>query len=366
MRFSCSTFDLRRAIDLAGRAPPAIGQTPYLRLTAAGSRLAVTAGAPTLQITANSPAEVKDAGAIALPARLLSDVLRVTVSDEVSADLRARTNDLVLRCGEDETTLRAFDPELLAIASPITGGLRLLLPQEQLARAIDEVVFVSIPDASSAPSGIQIECDGAIFRATAASRERAGWSEVSLEVEQTPFAVLVPPRALTELARFPLMDDESSVEIVVDRGRAVDFVTSVATLRTGVVAASLPNVAARVPTGWESRGRCNRAEFLREVELATLFAAQEARPVTLELRAGLIAVGASSGEVGGHAGRVRASIEGREARVSLHGEHVAQVLGALRDEEVIFEVSKEPRPVVIRAPERPGFLHLMGPLAIEP
>ena len=87
MKFTCSTASLNQAIARVSLAVSPKSTLPALEgilVTAKNNTLTLVGYNLELGITATLPAQVQEEGSIAIPAKLFSEIVRKTVSDEIS------------------------------------------------------------------------------------------------------------------------------------------------------------------------------------------------------------------------------------------------------------------------------------------
>lgn len=357
MKFRCDWSALREAVEFTAHVVPP--QSSYLSITADAGALTIRGGTPALQVTVVVLATVDEAGARAVALRPWVELVKLEEAAELRGSLEGRAQDLVVRLRGDRTTLRTFDPDLLAFAPPMASAPLASLDRPQLQRVIRDVLFINDPVAYGA---IELRVTDSRLRLASASRTRAAWSEVPL-VEATRGAgtVLVPRQTFEQVARAPVGEDPARVTIEPDR--AVEFRLGAVTIRSGLLATEFPPVGPLEK--WEGRtsAAIDRAALLEEVQFAQVFAEGDA--VQLQFGPQGLRVNARSGSIGDHRGVVAAEVSGLPQQAVFTCGHLLEVLRALDDETLELSLSEPLRPAIIRVPSRPGFGHVLGVMNVS-
>lgn len=357
MKFHCGWSALRRAVEFTAHVVPP--QSNYLVIAAGGDALTIRGGASALQVAVVVPATVDEPGARAIALRPWVELLKLEEAAELQGSLEGRAQDLVVRLRGDRTTLRTFDPDLLAFSASMASAPIAAVDRTQLRHVIRDVLFIDDPGAYAA---IELRVTSSRLRLASASRTRAAWSEMPLAANaRGASTVLVPRQTFEQVARAPVGEDPAQVTIELDR--AVEFVLGAVTIRSGLLATEFPPVGP--PENWARRTSAviDRAALLEEVQFAQVFAEGDA--VQLQFGPHGLRVNARSSAIGDHRGVVAAEVSGQPQEAVFTCGHLLEVLRALDDETLEISLSEPLRPAIVRVPSRPDFGHVLGVMNIS-
>src|SRR5206468_1698195 len=147
--------------------------------------------------------------------------------------------------------------------------------------------------------------------------------------------IILPARAMTELARV-MSDEDESLRINVTPNRSqVLFSLANVQLVSRLIEGTFPNYRQIIPTKHTTRVVVNTKEFLGATKIASFFARDSANIVRLqatpgeELAPGKLTVAATAAEVGDTVGGIDAAVEGDEAQIAFNAKYLTDVLSVL-------------------------------------
>jgi DNA polymerase-3 subunit beta len=131
-----------------------------------------------------------------------------------------------------------------------------------------------------------------------------------------------------------------------------------------------PDIAKIIPTGHGTRAVVNTKAFLGAVRIASFFARDSANIVRIafapggESQPGQLSVSAQSAEVGGNQSEIEASVEGQPVEIAFNAKYLMDILGVLRSDQVVYDVTTPSSPGVIRPVDDTDFTHVIMPMHI--
>ena len=329
-------------------------------------------------------ARIEEEGAIAVPAHLLLELVKGWPAEVISLDVEDQL--LHIRCGRFKAHLNGLSADEFPIVPDFPSDAQMDMDAELLRRMIKQVAFAAAEDEPSRPvlNGVLFtlgaQCtmtatDGyrlSVYSSEVPRREESptGMSgeEGQAEAEDASVQVIVPARALTELAR--LCTGEEPVVMAVAEGDRIFFQHQGVMLTSQLIAGHFPDIQQVVPTGWKTRVEVDRTALLQAVRMAGVLAEGKAIRLSFTpedpLRQGLVTV-AGSGEVGEHVGEIEARVEGEGLSLALAAGYLSAPLSCLDADRVVLEGNSPTCALVIRpsGDEKENYLHLMMPLHLQ-
>jgi DNA polymerase-3 subunit beta len=385
MRVSCLQENLKRGLAVVGRAVASRSTLPItgnILLATDEGRLRLAATNLEIGITCWIGAKVEGEGAIAVPAKLLSEFVGVLPNDRIDLSLTGKV--LRLKCARFEARINGQDADdfpLVATWQTVVDGasrdgevVTVMVEAEALQEAISQVVFAAATDDSRPVlAGVltQISEEEITFAAADGFRlsvrrlpflERAGEGTVE---------VIIPARALAELGRV-LSDHDDPVQVAVPRGKGqVLFHLTSIDLVSQLIQGNFPNYAQLVPQDYASRVVVNTEEFLAATRPAAIFARDSNGIVRLEmfpgedLAPGKMIIRARAEELGDNQGEIDAIVEGEEARIAFNAKYLTDVLSVIATPQVALETKSPSSPGVVRPVGEDRYTHVIMPMFVQ-
>lgn len=361
MRFRLEQARLAEGLRTVGRAVSTKNLIPVLSgiyLAAGGDGLTLRASDLELTVETTVPAEVVEEGAVVLPGRFLSDLVRRLPAGlvEVAVDLRSAT--ALLTCEEAEYAVHGFSAEQFPV-EPATGGkpgleaeagaLRTLLRETSFATGSDE----------SRPwfTGVFLSVEGPRMLAMATDAAVLAFSEIPVHnPEDLRFSVILPGRSVGELTR--LLSEESGRCSVVPLQNLFQFRSGAVTVTSRLMEGQYPDFRRLMPAQWRAAVRMERQRLLEACERGGLVARDGA--VRLEASAAGLQLAARTPEVGRVCERIPAAVGGEPFEVGLNVRYVLEGLRSMEAPEVVMEYADRNSAVRFRTgSEATGFFAVL-------
>src|SRR4051794_31716455 len=378
MRLTCLPEKLNEGLATVGRVVAPRSTLPVLGnvlLQTEGGQLKLAATNLELTVICWVGAKVEEEGSITLPARLLQDYVGLLSAGEpLQFELKAKKAHL--SCGRFEANISGIDAEEFPAIPSVSGGTSLKLPAPKLKEAIAQVVFAAAADDSRPVlAGVLMTVSGGKLTLAAADGFRLAVRKVDLgDVDVPDLSMIVPAKALTEVARGLPSDDEVEVEIAVTADSSqVLFRHRQAEIVSRLIEGQFPDFNRIIPRESKTRVTLQTADFLRATKAAQVFARDNSMIVRLNLvpaeggdeALGRVTVAATSAEIGDNTGDVDASVEGEAMQVAFNGRYLRDALEALDAQQAFLEVTGPASPGLIRPASGPnGYIQVIMPMHV--
>ena len=389
MRVVCLQENLAKGLSIVNRAVSSrttlpILQNVLLRAEAPG-RLKLSATNLDVAINCWVAAQVEEEGATTVPARLLTDFVNTLTAGPIQMELSVRTQTLHLVADRTEANFRVTDAADFPVIPTGDGQPSLAIPPATLRQMIQQVTFAASTDESRPTlTGVYINTDGDRLVFVATDGYRLALRAVSVEQVPEEVGVIVPARALNEVARMLADADEehpATLSVTGERNQVIFQVQGKGTheskgafqqaeLITQIIDATYPNYKAIIPTTWATRTVLNTQEFHQVIRRAYLFAREASNIIRLRIQPGepgTVAVHASSPDYGEHRAELDAMVEGEAIELAFNGRYLLDVLQVLDTPQMVLETTQPTRPGVIR-PVGTGpdeFVYVLMPMNVR-
>lgn len=375
MKLSCLQENLNRGLSVVGRAVATRTTLPITNnvlLATDQSRLKLVATNLEMAISHWIGAKVEKDGEITVPARLLTEFINSLPNDKVNVNLSSG-KVLELKCARFEARISGVDAKDFPPIPKVDEGIVTKVEVEALRQGINQVVFAAASEESRPVlTGVDAQFEGDLVTLAAADGFRLAVYKLPLaKPVKEKTEVIIPARTLSELNRL-IGDDEETIDITINPNKSqVLFRLKNTELVSQLVQGNFPQYAQLIPQSYNSRVIVDVGEFLRATRTASIFARDGSGIVRLvvtpgsELTPGKLQVSARSEELGDDVGELDATIEGEPAKIAFNGKYLTDVLGVLREQQVVLETTNPSSPGVIRPVGVDNYIHVVMPMFVQ-
>ena len=216
MHCVCRQDLLNTALGHAARAVSsrAVGEMlKGLLLECKGDALTVTGNDLEMGIVAVVPADIKEAGAVVLDARMIGEMVRRAPGEEVEISVNERYMAHV-ECGASVFDVTALPAENYPVLPEVSGLRALTLPQAALKRLLGMTLFsVSDAETKHIHTGVLFDAEPERLTLVALDGHRLALSHVPREGGEEAFSAVLPAVSLRELERMLESDEEAGVTL---------------------------------------------------------------------------------------------------------------------------------------------------------
>ncbi len=334
-------------------------------------RLRLSATNLELGITCWIPAQIAEEGSVTIPARTLVDLVSTFPPDAVVMTLNEHTQTLNLVCNSSVHDIKGIDAQDFP-PMPVTDpdeGIELNLAD--FKEMILQVVFAaSSEDARPALQGVKMDVvDNQItLAATDGFRISVRKEALSSPVDQD-IAIIIPARAMTELARI-FSEVDKSVRMIVPKGRGqVIFRLNDAELASQLIDSNYPDYKAIIPKSAKTKTIVSTPALLKACKQAEVIAREGTNIVRLNIQPedggpGKIEISALAEEMGQSEIPVEANVEGSGLLIAFNVRFLLDVLEVIHSPNVALETNANNSPGVIRPMGDQDFVHVIMPMHI--
>ena len=377
MKLACLQENLKRALATVGHAIPSKSTLPVLSnvlLSADAGRLKLAATDLELAISCSLSARIETAGAVTVPARLLSDYVGALPNEPLALSLDVRTQTLALDCARFAASIKGIEAEEFPLIPTLTDReATTQLPAKLLREVIGQVAFAAATnDTRPILAGVLIRLNDKNATFAAADGFRLAVHTVELPQPLTePLEVVVPARALIELARV-ICDVEGSVTITVTpSGGQIVFSTDTLELVARLIDGRYPDIERIIPSRSATRTVLERPALLKAIKLARLFASASFNIVRLTFApsadgaSGKLTISANAAEVGDNTGVLEARISGEGGQIALNVAFLADAINAIPTPQIALETQTPQSPGVLKPVDGAGATQIIMPMTVR-
>jgi DNA polymerase-3 subunit beta len=374
MKVTVLQENLARGLGIVSRAVSPRSTLPVLSnilIASDEGRLRLSATNLELGITCWIPARIEQDGSTTVPARTFSDLVNTLPGDQVMLSLHSQTQTLNVRGGTSTNDIKCIDAqEFPPLPVPdLEGAVQLNVAD--FREMIQQVAFAASTDeARPVLMGVLVQVEKDKLTMAAADGFRLSVSKAALSAPASaPVSVIVPARALTELARIA-SDGEESISMAIPKGRGqVVFRVKDIELVSQLIDGAFPDYQQIIPRKHTSRTLVSTAALLKACKQAEIFAREGSNVARLniktadgDLKPSEVEITAASEETGKNETIVEATVDGSGVLIAFNVKFLREALEVIKTPNVVLETSAANAPGVIRPVGDEQFLHVIMPM----
>ena len=373
MKLSCLQENLAKGLSIVGRAVSTRSTLPVLGnvlLATDTGRLRLSATNLEVVITCWIGAKVLEDGEITVPARTFADLVNALPQERVDLNLQAETNTINVDCARTTANIRGIAATEFPLVPEPDEENRIRLETKVFKEMISQVTFAAATD-DTRPilTGVSTRFEGntMTMAATDGFRLSVRNAEFPGFVEE-PVSVIIPARALSELAR--IVDPEVEhifVSLPTDRNQIIfdmDNIVMVSQLIEG----SFPDYTPVIPNKHMTRSVIGTAAFLKACRTADIFARDSNHTARVrvepgdELQPGHAVISATSSETGDNVAQIDANVVGDPIEIAFNVKYMTDVLNVIDSPQVALETTRATEPGVVKPVGSEEFFHIIMPM----
>ena len=258
-----------------------------------------------------------------------------------------------------------------AIPDLVDGQKALVkIAKADFVTAINRVAFAAAKDdIKPVLTGIKVEIEGNTISFIGTDGFRLSKQSVKIEKASEDKNILVPVRALEELAHIvsDLDSEDDFVEFYVlsDRNQIL-FRFGEVDLISRLIDGEFPEYRQIIPTGYKTRSEINKTDFTNSLKVINIIARSVlGNKMILDVyKEGKITLSANQSDLGKNQSNMICKVEGDDIKIAFSAKLLSDVLTHLDSEDIIFECSEAIRPGVFKIKGDENFVHLVMPMML--
>jgi DNA polymerase-3 subunit beta len=132
-----------------------------------------------------------------------------------------------------------------------------------------------------------------------------------------------------------------------------------------LIEAEYPNYEKIIPTEFNTKTEVAREALQNAIKICSVFARETANIIKFSIDKNKIIVSANSPSVGEDTVEIEAKTSGEENEIAFNAKYLLDVLAAVNEENLIFEMTGPLNPGVFKIKGNDSFLHLIMPIRVQ-
>lgn len=381
MKLVCTQGELNTHLSLTIHAVPSRPTHPVLanvRLTAdvEQQQIRLTAFDLSLGIRTSFAAQVESSGDVALPAKLLNDIVSRLPDGELTLEQDDESYQTTITSLSGTYKVQGMSVEEFPELPAIEDGKVIQLGSESLLEGLRGTLFATSSDETKQVlTGVHlaVRADGIEFAATDGHRlavvEALNDSDapaMNLDDGEV-FEVTVPAQALRELERtIGKRAAATPLTLSIDEGQAV-FEVEDRRLTSRTLEGAYPAYRQLIPREFENQANLDRRALLSALERIAVIADRKNNIVkfSFDSAAGQVTLGVDAADVGSGSESLPAQISGDSLEIAFNVKYVMESLRNLQSTEIQLQLNTATSPVILTPLGGTKMIHLVMPVQIR-
>ncbi|MGI6345435.1 MAG: DNA polymerase III subunit beta [Bacillota bacterium] len=359
---------LLQQLQVVSRAVPnrsVIASLSGILLQAAENHIYLTGNDLEISIRSRVEANITEPGEVVVPARLLTEAVRRSPTEEITLRQTGERRSIQLISGSVQLELMTLPVEDFPEQPSFAEEYHYTLPQGLIRDMIRQVEFaISTEDLRPILTGSLWSFDQQRFTMAALDGYRLASRWESFEGEQADSRAVIPAKALREIARL-IPGEEEPLHVSIGSTYAA-FEFSEVLLITRLLEGKFPNIEQFIPKSHQTRIVVNTQQLWDAAERAALVSTDGANAtVKLTIDDDRIAISAQAVEVGRHYEEWPIQFGGEKLEIMFKVKALVDLLKSAEAEEVTLDFHGSFGPCICRPVGQDNYVSLLMPVRLS-
>ena len=368
MKLFCSQKDLSHALNTVNKAISPNNTLPVLNnilIKAEGKKLFLSATNLELAISLFIEADVRNEGAITVPARLVTNYVSLLKSEKIEMHLMDGLT-LSIKSNQSETKIKGINADEFPLIPKIEQPKNVTIPTEDLSKAINRTVFaVSQNPSKPVLSGVNFIIDKDQLKMVSTDSYRLAEQKLTLK-ESVDFDLqsIVPARTVQELGKVLSKTTEKTVTIEFSKSQIL-FKLGDTELTSRLIEGSFPAYEKIFPKTNKTKVEVGIDGLAQTVKRVSLFARENNNNIKLAAtNDGKLLISTDETKIGEEKAELNIEITGENNKIALNAQYLSDVLSYIDNEKVCIELNDKLSPAAIKPCKEEGYVYIIMPLKI--
>lgn len=312
---------------------------------------------------------VKNGNAV-VPVKILSDFISLLPNEKVI--LEEKNQKLFIECKNFKNQIQGFNQEDFPIIPNFEDLDFIEIDNEKLCQGLSQIVDIASPSQSRPEiSGIYFMFVKNNIKIVATDSFRLAEKNINVETPiKTDVSFILPQKPAKEIINI-LSGKEGKLKIYFSPTQIIfefpmkevqhPYIQIISRLIDG----EYPNYGEIIPKKFKTHITLKRDEFLNQIKAAALFSGK-VNEIKIKANKGKneVEIMSHDSDIGENYSSISAKIEGEEMETSFNYKFLIDGLLNIKSSEVIFELSKEDGPCILRPVGDASYIYVVMPIKI--
>lgn len=368
MKFTLPKSKLAGCLQSVLQVIPTKSTLPILTnvlVEALDSKLKMSATDLDISITNSVECDVAKKGSVALPARILFEIVKELPESDIT--IEATSNRVELKIAKGSYKIAAVSPDEFPKLPAVNTKKEIKLNAAGLADMIRKTSFAcSTDETRPALNGVLWQTKGDKMQMVATDGHRLAKASVdNPKLKGLNEDIIVPPKVLNLIPKF-IENEKSEVGIIFGENNII-FNLGQTVLTSRLIEGPYPNFEQVIPSTNDKTVRISKEELGGAVRRVSILSNALTHQVKFSIKKSVLTLSTSNADVGGEGMEsIDCDFDGEPVEIGYNAVYVSEILSKLEGDEVILELSSPVSAGVVYSPKVPkdDFLCLIMPLRL--
>lgn len=308
---------------------------------------------------------IDESGAIVLPARFFSDIVKKLPDKEVTIEV---TNGFQaeITSGNSKFQINGQDAGNYPHLPEVETDKTVTLPNDLLKEVIRQtVIAVSKQESRPILAGVHFTLQNGMLTAVATDSHRLAQRKVALENTDNDFDVIIPGKSMEELSGM-ISDVHEDVQMQVTENQVL-FIFGNTHFYSRLLEGNYPETSQLIPTTADTTVELEAGTFLASIERASLLSHESRNDVvklSLDPAANTVRISGDSPDIGTVEEEVATTaLDGNELEISFNPNYMKDALRSFGQATIKIAFTSPLRPfTLVPTEDQENFVHLITPV----
>ena len=368
MKITCSQSELLKGVNIVSKAVPTRTTMAILEcilIDASKGQIVLTANDMEIGIETIIEGTINEPGIIALDAKFFSEIVRKLPNSDVTitVDERFKTN---ITCESADIDITGKSGEDFSKIPTVTRNNPVIISQFTLRELIRQTAFTisDLNQANKMMTGELFEINGDNLKVVALETSRISIRNVKLKESYDNKKVVVPAKALNEIAKIIGGDIEDMVEIFFTDNHII-FEFEKTTVVSRLIDGEFFNTDHMFSGNYDTKVVINKKNLLDSIDRSTLMLFKEAekKPIVMNITDNNLTLSMNS-FIGKMKEDIAITKTGRDVKIGFNPKYFIDALRVIDDEEITISFVDHRSPCFIKNEEE-SYIYLILPVNIQ-
>jgi DNA polymerase-3 subunit beta len=315
--------------------------------------------------------EVLQPGAITVPVRTLSEVVRELPSEDLKIKVDEK-NRVEINSGQAVFNLMGLPSEDYPVLPKFKADGEFFMDGKALSQMIKKTIFsVSQDETRYVLCGIYFQVEKAKLKMVSTDGRRLSYFSKDIGIDKKKEAkVIIPTKAVNELYRILAqagMNEEagegSKVKISIEENQ-INFMIHDTVLISRLIEGHFPNYEQVIPRTSNIKLRVNTEELLQATKRVALLTTEKSNSIRYALRENKLIITANTEGLGEARDVVAIDYAGEGMEIAYNPQFLIDVLKNIGCQEVLLELTNSLNPCLIRPTTEEDYISIVMPMRI--
>lgn len=328
-------------------------------IEAEASKITLTSTNLDIGICSVFPAEIEEEGAITVPAKRFSDIVRELPDEDILIST-LKNNSMSIKCGKCFFKILGLPKDEFPKLPEFENKPNIVIEQPMLKTMLNMTHFsISYDETRYVLNGALFLFKSNYLVIVTTDGKRLSLVKKNINKDISDTSLIIPSKTIYELNR--VLGDEGDVKITFS-GNQIRFELKNITIISRLIEGEFPNYSQVIPNEAKEKVVVNREQFLLGVKRAALLTTQDSQSIKIDILKNKMIVSKTNPNIGEAREELEVSYKGHDITVGFNPGYLIDVLKVVPKDELEIELAGSDKPAVIRIED--WYIYLVLPMQL--